>query len=324
MSAEAPPAPAEVVVETATETTVESPAEPVADVPVVITETCDDAEWPAGETTGEAAGPLPPSLLSGEQLALLYGKEFWKNPEYLAAYNAETEAEKERLLLAEDEIEDRLATLKTEVAEENAALKAARKRTKDYRRERRENKGKQPPVRQLTIKSSLPPDARPAANADPGTEPIVNFSADAEKAQGEFFNELVKKFPIGRWKEFGLTDADVKKLSEGELKSGGPHPVVTVGDLQSFVTPYPDNPAFSRGYGDIRGLGKVAVDRISDAELKFWQWWQGKGGAEYAAELGLTVPHSTEISDVGEQGAGDEPAAAVPGGGVPADGQGAE
>lgn len=322
MSVEAPPAPAEAEVETAAEVAVEATAESVADQPVTITETCDDAEFEVtdGAVTAEV---LPPSLLSGEQLVLLYGKEYWLNPEYLAAYDRETEGEKERLLSAEDEIEDRLATLKTEVAEENAALKAARKRTKDYRRERRENKGKRLPARQLTIESALPPDARPAANADPGAEP-VNFPLDVEVAQKKFFDDLSQKFPIGRWKEFGATDADIKRLHAGEMKDGGPCPIVTVGDLRRFVNPYPENPGFSRGYGDIKGLGRAATDRISDAELKFWAWWQGKGGAEYARELGLTPPQPTEKADVQEQRAGDEYAAAVPGGGVPADDQGAE
>jgi len=316
VSVEAPPAPAEAEVETAAEVAVEATAESVADQPVTITETCDDADWPAGETTGEAAEVLPPSLLTGEQLVLLYGRDFWKNPEYLARYDAETLQLVTAMGAVVDSKEKEHLDLKAAAAEAKKVYDGKVIELRQLIKNRESGKSKQPPVRQLTIDSALPPDARPAANADPGAEP-VNFSKAAEDEQRAFFDQLVKKFPISRWKEFGLTDADVKKLTEGELKSGGPHPITTVGDLQSFVNPYPDNPSFTRGYADIKGLGKVAVDRISDAELAFWAAWNSRLAADFAKELGLQSPHSAAplAEEGGQADAGQDSADAGQGSG---------
>lgn len=318
MSVESPPAPASPTAQSVADaiaaefinSDIAATTADVADQPVVITETCDDAEFEAAEEV------LPPSLLSGEQLVLLYGKEFWKNPEYLAAYDAETQQVTTRLLSEKYEIESEIETLKTKAAASRAEMKAKERELKNHHEERVRQRGHQPPVRQLTIDSALPPDARPAANADPGAEP-VNFSKAAEDEQRAFFDQLVKKFPISRWKEFGLTDADVKKLTEGELKSGGPHPITTVGDLQSFVNPYPDNPSFTRGYADIKGLGKVAVDRISDAELAFWAAWNSRLAADFAKELGLQSPHSAAplAEEGGQADAGQDSADAGQGSG---------
>lgn len=313
MSVEAPPAPAEAEVETAAEVAVEATAESVADQPVTITETCDDAEfWGSGGTV--TAEVLPPSLLTSEQLTLMYGKEFWLNPDYQAAYDAETQQVTAKLLNEKYEIESEIETHKTKAAASRAELKAKERELKNHHEERARQRGKQPPVRQLTIDSAPQPDARPAANADPGAEP-VNFPKAAEDEQRAFTDELVKKFPVARWVEFGATEADVKKLNAGDLKDGGPCPIFTVGDLQSFVNPYPDNPSFTRGYTDIRGIGKAAVERIQNAEMSFWAAWNSRLAADFAKELGLQMPQAA--TPTGEEGGSSD------GGSDPADeGQG--
>jgi hypothetical protein len=103
--------------------------------------------------------------------------------------------------------------------------------------------------------------------------------------------ELWREFPIDRWTEFGLTAADVKKLAAGEAKTGPSHPIVTVGDLQRFTTPYPNNPDFTRGYADVKGLGTAGADRISAAEERFWRAWRSEGlDRAFAFEKGIDVP----------------------------------
>lgn len=108
---------------------------------------------------------------------------------------------------------------------------------------------------------------------------------DAETAEAPpAAPELWREYPIDRWTRFGLTSKDVEKLHSGEAKGGGGHPIITVGDLNRFVTPNPANPSYARGYGDIKGIGAAGVDRISEAETKFWAWWKGEGEAAFALE----------------------------------------
>ena len=308
MSVEAPPAPAEAEVETAAEVAVEATAESVADQPVTITETCDDAEfWGSGGAV--TAQVLPPSLLTSEQLTLMYGKEFWLNPDYQAAYDAETQQVTAKLLNEKYEIESEIETHKTKAAASRAELKAKERELKNHHEERARQRGKQPPVRQLTIDSAPPPDARPAANAESGAD--VNFPKSVEDAQRDFFNDLYDRLPVDRLVKFGATKADVEKLHAGDLKEGGPFPIVTMRDLRLFTNPYKENPSFTRGFGDIKGFGGKAVDRIQKAQDDLLDWWGNKGGqAEFAKELGLEIPQAAtpRVEEGGSSDGGSDPA----------------
>jgi len=311
VSVEAPPAPAEVEVEaeTAAEATAEATAEPVADQPVTITETCDDADWPAGETTGEAAEVLPPSLLTGEQLVLLYGRDFWKNPEYLARYDAETLQLVTAMGAVVDSKEKEHLDLKAAAAEAKKVYDGKVIELRQLIKNREAGKSKQPPVRQLTIDSAPPPDARPAANAESGAD--VNFPKSVEDAQLDFFNDLHDRLPVDRLVKFGATKADVEKLHAGDLKEGGPFPIVTMRDLRLFTNPYKENPSFTRGFGDIKGFGGKAVDRIQKAQDDLLDWWGNKGGqAEFAKELGLEIPQAAtpRVEEGGSSDGGSDPA----------------
>lgn len=115
---------------------------------------------------------------------------------------------------------------------------------------------------------------------------VAEFRSKQTEPAAAAPDDLYKQFPIERWQEFGLTAKDVEKLHAGDIKGGGTCPIVTIGDLQNFVTPNPANPSFSRGYGDIKGIGQAGIDRIAEAELKFWAWWKGGGEQEFAQEKG--------------------------------------
>lgn len=94
-----------------------------------------------------------------------------------------------------------------------------------------------------------------------------------------------KQFPIDRWTRFGLTKADVAKLADGRTRTGETHQITTVGDLSNFTS----NPARpGRGYSDLKGFGPEAVDRLSEAESKFWAWWRSSGELAFAEELRAT------------------------------------
>jgi len=115
-------------------------------------------------------------------------------------------------------------------------------------------------------------------------------AAAAEPAAPAIPEDLFKQFPIARWVDFGLTTKDVEKLNAGDIKGGGTCPIATIGDLQNFITPNPDAPSFSRTYQDIKGIGEAGVDRISEAETKFWEYWRNGGEIEFAREKGINVP----------------------------------
>lgn len=99
--------------------------------------------------------------------------------------------------------------------------------------------------------------------------------------------DLWREYPIERWEQFGVTPKDIEKLAAGEVKrESGRTPVVTVGDLSNFSTPTASG--YTRGYADMKGIGAAGADRISAAEMAFWNWWGNGGDTEFARERGLT------------------------------------
>ena len=130
-------------------------------------------------------------------------------------------------------------------------------------------------------------------------------------ATADALEELWREFPLDRWTEFGLTDADVRKLAEGTVKrDNSTFPLRTVGDLNRFTTPPDGLPTFNRGYGDIKGIGAAGVDRISEAETRFWAAWNAGLKERFAQERGLTVEATSDGNAT----------AAGPGSEVPGDG----
>jgi hypothetical protein len=135
------------------------------------------------------------------------------------------------------------------------------------------------------------------------------------QAAPDVLEELWREFPIAGWKEYGLSDTDVKKLAEGHVKrDNSTFPIRTVGDLNRFVTPNPEMPDFVRGYGDIKGIGQAGVDRISEAETKFWASWQNGLKERFAEERGLVTkePDSGDEAASGDCGEVPGPVEAEP------------
>jgi hypothetical protein len=98
--------------------------------------------------------------------------------------------------------------------------------------------------------------------------------------------DLWRHYPVARWTRFGLTAKDVERLEAGEVKrESAARPIRTVGDLSDFSRPTASG--YSRGYADVKGIGAAGADRISEAETRFWGWWNDGGQDEYAAERGL-------------------------------------
>ena len=127
------------------------------------------------------------------------------------------------------------------------------------------------------------------------------LQAPTSAAAPDAFAELWREFPMTGMKEFGLTDGDVTKLAEGVVKrTGETFPIRTFGDLNRFVTPNAAMPDFVRGYGDIKGIGQAGVDRISEAETKFWAAWNNGLKEQFAKERGLTGATNAEAEPVAE------------------------
>lgn len=123
----------------------------------------------------------------------------------------------------------------------------------------------------------------------------IHAIIDAEFMQPKTESDLYKQYPIDRWTRFGLTAKDVEKLHAGEVKKGATgFPIITVGDLQRFVTPNPASPGYVQSVKDIKGIGDAGSDRLGEAELQFWGWWRAGGEAEFSAELN---PPATEPAE---------------------------
>jgi hypothetical protein len=141
---------------------------------------------------------------------------------------------------------------------------------------------------QPTLLDGVEPE--PADQGEPQAEISVSFNGGEFVKLGELGRICVlagdewKRFPIDRWTRFGLTKADVARLAEGRTRwTGEVHPITTVGDLSNFTS----NPARpGRGYADLKGFGPEAVDRLSEAESKFWAWWRTSGELAFVEELG--------------------------------------
>jgi hypothetical protein len=128
--------------------------------------------------------------------------------------------------------------------------------------------------------------------------------------------DLWQQYPLTaeRWERFGLTSKDVEKLNSGETKHHGTHPMLLLGDVTRFITPDPSNPSYSRTLKDVKGMGDSAYDRWTEAETRFWAWWQGGGELEFAREKGVAVDETLEGTANQSAGSRDpEPAAGGPG-----------
>lgn len=204
----------------------------------------------------------------------------------LAEYDIETAriiSEEERKVSA---LEAQWEALHTEASIAKKQFEAARDDMRDMIRERTYKRG-QPPERTLFdgVKDDEP-----------------------ETPAGTVPEDLWRQFPLARFTQFGLTDKDIEKLAAGETKSHGTHPLIVLGDVTRFITPDASNPAYARTLKDVKGFGDAAMERWTDAETKFWDWWRNKGGErEFAIEKGvLTDADATPAGDGGEGAGGGE------------------
>jgi hypothetical protein len=131
---------------------------------------------------------------------------------------------------------------------------------------------------------------------------------DAETAPpaADVTENLWREYPIVRWNNFGISAKDIEKLEAGAIKrETQPMPIRTVGDLSNFSKPTANG--YSRKYADIKGIGEAGADRISDAEMRFWSWWNGGGDKEFARERGLIRGDATTAGTGSESAGGGDP-----------------
>lgn len=204
------------------------------------------------------------------------------SPEDLAAYDAQTAGLVTSAELVCRESEAAYETAKTHAAARKKEFEADVEHMRKVIRDRNEQRGK--PVQKTLIDFA---DGTPAATV-----------AEAE---------LWREYPIERWATHGLTAKDIEKLHTGEIKSGGTHPIVTVGDLNNFVTPNKANPDYARAFTDLKGIGEMGATRISDAHDLFWAWWRKGGEEEFAKEKGVNHEPVAEpgsgLSEAGDRAA---------------------
>lgn len=254
-------------------------ADQTSDVP-------DPAGNPAGEPSGGGSGADPASR-PVEKQPPQNGQQKAENAVDLTKYDAET-------VLLVNELEEDATRLEGEylvLAERSKAakklLEAKAAELLDLIRSRRDNRGKPPAPRQLTI-DDVP--AGQAAEAVPGPDPLA---------------ELWREYPLDRWAPFGLKPRDVKALAEARL--------YTVGDLANYSTPDPNNPEWTKRLTDIDGIGQATADRISEADSLFWAEWNRGLRDKFATEKGVA---REAAAGPGAEGAGD--------GNAGADGEGSD
>lgn len=220
--------------------------------------------------------------------------ERYDTPEALAKFDAESF----RLIVAKrDEVRALKAAAvvaKEEAADAKKKWELSRNELEDLTGERQKYRGHKPPGVQLQIPFERSADV----HADGGTSHAIGpgevpkddvkptataFQPDAPHA------DLWRQFPLERWTIFGATASDIKKLKEGKIKgTSKAHPILTVGDLSDFCQPWATDPSRNYGFADIVGLGTAGAERISDAQIRFFNEWNTKGLAgEYARELGV-------------------------------------
>ena len=56
---------------------------------------------------------------------------------------------------------------------------------------------------------------------------------------------------------------------------------------------------------------QTGVDRLSEAESQFWQWWQNGGDVEFAREKGLINGNATVAGTGSEGSSGSDPSEAT-------------
>ena len=165
----------------------------------------------------------------------------------LDAYDRETVSLVEAAAREADEAEARHLAAKERAAMLKKDFEAMSDRLLALIRARKENRGK--PV-QKTLVSDLPePDG-----AEGETE------GETPKAEDEAWRQV----PLSEWVNFGATEKDIELLAQHVPA------IVTVGDLADFTRPPAGNPDGGKRLSDIKGYGKARIDRVSEAEPKFW------------------------------------------------------
>lgn len=206
----------------------------------------------------------------------------YDTPEALAAYDAATVAEGERLY--------------QQVQDARAALSAAKERTKDLKQMYE--------AARIAHESHTPDRQKYRGQKPPSAHLADQFGSGAK-------NELWRLFPIGRWTHYGALPGDIKKLAEGKIKgTSKAHPIITVGDLHDFTQPWKSDPSRNYVYEDIVGLGDAGGERLREANKNFFAEWENNGLKEdFAREMGVNLDADSTTDG---KGSGETP---VPAGG---------
>lgn len=115
-----------------------------------------------------------------------------------------------------------------------------------------------------------------------GTAPNTPRVATAEEVENAW-----RQYPLKRWDQFDLSESLITLLGENGIN--------TVGELSDYQKP--NDQGYQKTLTQIKGIGKGKVERIEDANAKFWWYWNDKGKFEFSKEIGLVIPEATTADD---------------------------
>lgn len=102
---------------------------------------------------------------------------------------------------------------------------------------------------------------------------------DNKPAPDPRLENLWREYPLERYTRFDLASSVIQKLAEHSP------PILTVGELADFTQPKAGG--YTPKITDVRGIGKSKVQKIEDAGIAFWSWWNAGGQEDFAREKGL-------------------------------------
>jgi len=135
-------------------------------------------------------------------------------------------------------------------------------------------------LRQVIRQSQEPAEPNLFSGVKPSANDKPNKADEKDEGKPDHrLENLWREYPLERYTRFDLASSVIQKLAEHSP------PILTVGELADFTAPKANG--YTPKITDVKGIGKSKVQKIEDAGIAFWSWWNAGGQEEFAREKGL-------------------------------------